>query len=260
MVVVLVIGFGVGGYFLLSGGGGTGDPRAVAQQFVDGGGENEELICASDLAKIEEAGTSAPLPTEPVTMPDDTAATSELVSVDVPEGSDRGTFTVKTDVTIGTQSHSRTVEYDLVEEDGDWKVCGILEASDPGSSDSEEPGSTTDTDSNSTGGSDSGAARAVAQQFVDSDGTDKALICKADVTTLELAEKSGSGPVELPDSQYGTRKITNVEVPEGSDEGSFTLELFVKGGTSTPFKSLDYDLVEENGAWKVCGVLKAWLG
>lgn len=62
VVVVLVVGLGVGGYFLLSGGGRGSDPRAVAQQFVDGDGENKELICASDLAKIEEAGASAPRP------------------------------------------------------------------------------------------------------------------------------------------------------------------------------------------------------
>ncbi|MEU4314061.1 hypothetical protein [Nocardia sp. NPDC024068] len=268
VAVMLVIGLGVGGYFLVSGGGGGGDPRAVAQQFVDGDGDDKELICASDLAKIEEAGTAAPVPTEPVTMPDDAAAKSELVGVDVPEGSDRGTFTVKTDVTVGTQSHSQTVEYDLVEEDGEWKVCGILEASEPGSSDSEEPG-TSDPDSNSPdgnspggnspGGSDSDAARAVAQQFVDGDGIDKGVICTADVATIELAEKSGSGQVQLPDSEYSTRKITNFEVPEGSDEGTFTLELSVKGGSSAPIKSLDYDLVQESGAWKVCGVLQAWL-
>lgn len=272
VVLVLVAGLGVGGYFLVSGGG-TGDPRTVAQQFVDGEGENEEIICAADLAKIEDAGKSAPQPTAPVTMPDDSAATSELVGVDVPEGSDRGTFTVKTDVTIGTQSHSRTVEYDLVVEDGDWKVCGILEASEPGDSDSEAPGNgvpgapdngdsekpgNNDSGGDSTGGSDPGAARAVAQQFVDRDGTDKGLICAADVATLELAEKSGSGQVELPDSAYATRTITNLDVPAGSEQGTFTVELMVKG-TSTLIKSLDYDLLEEDGDWKVCGVLKAWL-
>ncbi|WP_280423817.1 Rv0361 family membrane protein [Nocardia carnea] len=273
VVLVLVIGLGAGGYFLVSGGGG-GDPRTVAQQFVDGAGENEEIICASDLAKIEKAGESAPQPTAPVTMPDDSAATSELVGVDVPEGSDRGTFTVETDVTVGTQSHSRTVEYDLVREDGDWKVCGILEASEPGDSDSEAPGNgvpedpengesekpgSDDSEGGSTAGSDPGDARAVAQQFVDRDGTDKGLICSADVATLESAEKLGSsGAVELPDSAYATRTITNLDVPPGSDQGSFTVELMTKG-TSTPIKSLDYDLVEEDGSWKVCGVLKAWL-
>ncbi|MBF6352723.1 hypothetical protein IU448_27490 [Nocardia flavorosea] len=270
-VVALVIGLGVGGYFLLSGGG-AGDPRAVAQQFVDGGGENKELICASDLAKIEEAGASAPRPTEPVTMPDGTAATSELVDVDVPEGSDRGTFTVETDVTVGTQNHSQTFEYDLVREDGEWKVCGILGASAPGDSDSDgsgdpgepgnsdtgEPGSS-DSDSNSAGGSGSGDPRDTAQQFVDSDGTDKRLICEADVAALELAEKAGTGPIQLPDSEYSTRTITNIDVPAGSDSGSFTVELGAKGA-ATPLRSLDYELVRENGAWKVCGILDAWLG
>lgn len=268
-VVLLVAGLGAGGYFLIAGGGGAGDPRAVAQQFVDGGGENKELICASDLAKIEEAGASAPRPTEPVTMPDGAAATSELVDVDVPDGSDRGTFTVETDVTVGTQSHSQTFEYDLVQEDGEWKVCGILEASAPGNSDSDsggEPGKpgTSDTgepgsrDSGSTGGGDSGDPRDDAQQFVDSDGADKALICEADVAALELAEKAGTGPIQLPDSEYSTRTITNIEVPAGSDRGSFTVELGAKGAP-TPLRSLDYELVEEDGAWKVCGILDAWL-
>lgn len=262
VVVVLVIGLGVGGYFLLSGGGGGSDPRSVAQQFVDGDGENKELICASDLAKIEEAGASAPRPTEPVTMPDGAAATSELVGVDVPEGSDKGTFTVETDVTIGTQSHSQTVEYDLVREDGDWKVCGILEAAAPGSSDSEAPGNSDSgkpesTDSDSSG--DSGDPHAAAQQFVDSDGVDKAVICAADVRTLELAEQAGASPVELPNSPHTTRKVTNVDVPAGSDKGTFSLELGVSVGSSEPFKTLDYGLVEENGEWKVCGVLEAWL-
>ncbi|MFD4404220.1 hypothetical protein ACFWPH_15830 [Nocardia sp. NPDC058499] len=264
VVVVLVVGLGVGGYFLLSGGDGAGDPRAVAQQFVDGDGENKELICASDLAKIEEAGASAARPTEPITMPDGAAATSELVDVDVPEGSDKGTFTVKTDVTVGTQSHSQTVEYDLVVEDGDWKVCGILEAAEPGSIDSEAPGSSdsgkpgsSDSDSNSTGG-DSGDPRAAAQQFVDSDGVDKAVICAADVRTLELAEKGGSPPLALPETEYSTLEITEVEVPAGGDRGTFTLELKAKG-VSTPIRTVHYDLVEEGGEWKVCGVLMAWI-
>lgn len=257
-LVVLLAGLGAGGYFLLSGGGGGGDPRAVAQQFVDGGGENKELICAADLAEIEKAGASAPRPTGPVTMPDDTAATSELVGVDVPEGSDRGTFTVKTDVTLGTQSHSQTVEYDLVQEDGDWKVCGILDPSEPG--DSDKPGGT---DSGAPGSSDSdsnsaGDPRTVAQQFVDSGGIDKTLICAADVKTLQLAEKGGSPPLELPETEFSTLEITEVDVPAGGDRGTFALEMRAKG-SSTPIKTVYYDLVEEDGQWKVCGVLMAWI-
>ncbi|NKY56662.1 hypothetical protein [Nocardia flavorosea] len=261
VVVVLVAGLGVGGYFLLAGGGGAGNPRAVAQQFVDGDGANKELICASDLAKIEEAGASAPRPTEPVTVPDGAAATSELVSVDVPEGSDKGTFTVKTDVTVGTQSHSQTVEYDLVEEDGDWKVCGILDPSEPGNSDTGKPEGT---DPGAPGSSDSesnsadGDPRAVAQQFVDSRGVDKTLICEADVRKLELAEKRGSPPLELPETEFSVLEITEVDVPAGGDRGTFTLEFGAKG-SSVPVKTVYYDLVEEDGEWKVCGVLTAWI-
>lgn len=130
VVAVLVVAAGVGVYFLISDGGpaGTaqGDPREVAQAFVNGGGNQEDLLCQADLGRIED--TEQSLGTQPTDIPDmDITAKSTLKSVDVPDGSDSGTFTVEVSMDIAGESMNHTVTYDLVKEDGEWKVCGLLD-------------------------------------------------------------------------------------------------------------------------------------
>ncbi|MEV6323770.1 hypothetical protein AB0M45_21635 [Nocardia sp. NPDC051787] len=123
---VILVAIGVGAYFLFSGGGigKSSDPREVAQAFVDGRGDNQDLLCAADRAKIENAQQSAGKPTSVPKID----AKSTLKSVDVPDGSDKGKFTVDVAVKVGSRSNTQSVTYDLVKEDGEWKVCGLLKA------------------------------------------------------------------------------------------------------------------------------------
>jgi hypothetical protein len=123
-VVLAVIG--VAAYFLFSGGGigASSDPREVAEAFVDGRGDNKDLLCKADRAKIENAQQSAGKPTNVPKID----AKSRLKSVDVPDGSDRGKFTVDVEVKLGSRSNTQSVTYDLVKEGGEWKVCGLLKA------------------------------------------------------------------------------------------------------------------------------------
>ncbi len=130
VVAVLVVVAGVSVFFLFSDGGPVGtsqdDPRGVAQAFVNGGGNQEDLLCRADRGQIEDAEQS--LGTQPTDIPDmDMNVKSTLKSVDVPDGSDSGTFTVEVSMDIAGESMNHTVTYDLVKEDGEWKVCGLLD-------------------------------------------------------------------------------------------------------------------------------------
>ncbi|WP_327151622.1 hypothetical protein [Nocardia sp. NBC_01329] len=124
---------GVGGFFLLSGGGGSivggayDDPRDAAQAWVDQDYEPEDLVCSADmdeLSKYEQQN-----PTKPTGVPDTDLpeAKTTLKSVDVASGSSEGTFTIETTMEIMGRETTSTTTYDLVEEDGGWKVCGILD-------------------------------------------------------------------------------------------------------------------------------------
>ncbi|MGW0177842.1 hypothetical protein [Nocardia sp. NPDC003345] len=131
-VAVVLIAVGAGAFFLFGGdgggvvGGGYDDPREVAQAWVDQKGDPEDLVCAADMDEISKYEQENP--TKPTGVPDSDlpASTTTLKSVDVPAGSDSGTFTMEIAVEVmGTETTS-TMTYDLVNEDG-WKVCGILD-------------------------------------------------------------------------------------------------------------------------------------
>lgn len=130
IVVVVLIGGGAAAYFFLGNGGGgilgTGnDPRSVAEAFVNGRGKsNQDILCSADRNKLKQLqGSLGKVPT-PTNLPKANAKTT-LKSVDVPSGADHGTFTVNTDLTVLGKEHSQDMTYDLVKENGDWKVCGI---------------------------------------------------------------------------------------------------------------------------------------
>ena len=130
-VAVLLIVVGVGGYFALSGGsspigGGYDNPREVAQAWVNQDGDPEDLVCQADLDEI--SAYEQQNPTQPTGMPSDMPKPeTRLKSVDVPSGSDKGTFTMEMTMEILGDETTSTATYDLVEEDGGWKVCGILD-------------------------------------------------------------------------------------------------------------------------------------
>ncbi|NUS44801.1 MAG: hypothetical protein HOQ24_14065 [Mycobacteriaceae bacterium] len=131
-MALLVVAVGAGGYVLLSrsdgAGSAGGSPRKAAEAFVNAKADKKGLLCAADRKLIEGANGSSSYATgNPADMPD-VNAKATLDSVDVADGSDKGTFTVKLDVKIGSRNHSQSATYDLVRENGDWKVCGILSA------------------------------------------------------------------------------------------------------------------------------------
>ncbi|GEM32571.1 hypothetical protein NN3_35780 [Nocardia neocaledoniensis NBRC 108232] len=128
---VVLIALAVGGWFLFAGGGGGiggggyDTPREAAQAWVDQKGDLEDLVCASDrdeIAKYKNKSTPTGAPSGSG-LP---KTTTTLKSVDVPSGSDSGTFTTAMSMEIMGQKTTTTATYKLVEEDGGWKVCGIL--------------------------------------------------------------------------------------------------------------------------------------
>ncbi|WP_156910238.1 hypothetical protein [Nocardia mangyaensis] len=128
---VILIAVAVGALFALGGGGSIGGggydtPRAAAQAWVDQKGDLENLVCAADrdeIAKYE----NQPTPTGVPSGGDLPKTTTTLRSVDVASGSKSGTFTTAMSMTILGQQTTSTATYDLVEEGGSWKVCGILD-------------------------------------------------------------------------------------------------------------------------------------
>ncbi len=130
--LVVLIAAAVGAFYLFgSGGGGLGGggydtPRAAAQAWVDKDGELEDLVCASDrdeIAKYEKQAAPTGVPSGGGSVPN---VTTTLKSVDVASGSKSGTFTTAMSMSILGQSTTSTATYKLVEEDGGWRVCGIL--------------------------------------------------------------------------------------------------------------------------------------
>ncbi|NKY31762.1 hypothetical protein HGA13_01550 [Nocardia speluncae] len=130
-VAVVLIAVGVGGYFAFSGGGsvmggGYDDPRDVAQAWVDQDGDPEDLVCQADLDEVAQFEQDNPV--QPTGMPSNMPKPeTKLKSVDVPSGSDKGTFTMEMTMELLGDETTSTSTYDLVEEDGSWKVCGILD-------------------------------------------------------------------------------------------------------------------------------------
>ncbi|UGT53074.1 hypothetical protein [Nocardia asteroides] len=129
---VVLIALAVGGWFLFAGGGGGiggggyDTPREAAQAWVDQKGDIDDLVCASDrgpISKKDDQTTPTGLPSGDSGLP---KVTSTLKSVDVPSGSDSGTFTVAMSMKLLGNETNSTATYDLIQEDGGWKVCGIL--------------------------------------------------------------------------------------------------------------------------------------
>lgn len=130
LALVVVVILGVVAVSMLSDGGGLGggsssDPRDVAEKWVDGGNNNTDLLCKSDRTKLDSLKKQTTITATSLPKVD---AKTTLKSVDVLSGSDEGTFTVDIAVKVGSQSKTQSITYDLVKEDGDWKVCGILDA------------------------------------------------------------------------------------------------------------------------------------
>ncbi|GGK98727.1 hypothetical protein [Nocardia jinanensis] len=131
--VVVLIALGVGGFFLFSGGGGSivggayDTPQAAAEAWVGQDYEPEDLVCSADMDELSKYKQQNP--TKPTGVPDSDLpeATTTLKSVDVASGSSEGTFTMETTMEIMGSETTSTMTYDLVEEDGGWKVCGILD-------------------------------------------------------------------------------------------------------------------------------------
>lgn len=132
-VAVVLIAVGVGAFFLLSDSGGSviggkyDEPRDAAQAWVDQDYEPEELVCSADMDELSKYQQQNP--TKPTGVPDSDLpeAKTTLKSVDVASGSSEGTFTIETTMEIMGSETTSTMTYDLVEEDGGWKVCGILD-------------------------------------------------------------------------------------------------------------------------------------
>ncbi|WP_194820460.1 hypothetical protein [Nocardia sp. XZ_19_385] len=126
LILILIV---VGAFVLFSGedggiGGSSKSPREVAEAWVNGTGDKKNLVCKSDLAKLDSVKTTGTVPTN-VPKVD---AKSTLKSVDVASGASSGTFTTEISVKVAGKTTAQTFTYKLVQESGDWKVCGLTEA------------------------------------------------------------------------------------------------------------------------------------
>ncbi|WP_336086654.1 Rv0361 family membrane protein [Nocardia sp. SSK8] len=129
--VVVLAAVAVGALYFVNGGGSIGGggydtPREAAQAWVDQKGDLEDLVCAADrdeINKYKNQATPTAAPSGNTNLP---KTTTTLRSVDVKSGSSSGTFTTAMSMTILGQKTTTTATYKLVEEDGGWLVCGIL--------------------------------------------------------------------------------------------------------------------------------------
>ncbi|RSM78540.1 hypothetical protein DMH04_33295 [Kibdelosporangium aridum] len=129
---VLVAGIVVGGILLLTGGSSDDEPTTVAREFAEiyqrglntsGRDVNvddfEPLVCKEYMQQLRDAFAAKenPVPGAPQFT---------LTVKDVTTEGDKGKFTMGTRVTApGTPEQNEDEPFDLVKEDGDWRVCGL---------------------------------------------------------------------------------------------------------------------------------------
>lgn len=129
---VLVVAAAVGGLLLLTGGSAEDEASRVAREFaalyqrgLNSSGRDvdpaqfEPLVCQDVLPQLREAFSAKenPVPGTPQFA---------LAVKDVKTDGDKGTFVLATKVTApGTPDESDDATFDLVKQDGDWRVCGL---------------------------------------------------------------------------------------------------------------------------------------
>lgn len=133
VATVVVVAVVLGGILLLTGGSGDDDEAAtVAREFADlyqrglnssgrdiDAADFEPLVCADVLQQLRDAFSEKeePVPGTPQFT---------LTVKDVRTNGDRGTFTMGTKVTApGTPEQHEDEPFQLVKQDGDWRVCGL---------------------------------------------------------------------------------------------------------------------------------------
>jgi hypothetical protein len=131
IVLVLIVG-GVGVFLLTRGNGGTDDPNAAVQKFVEvyqrglntsGRDVNvadfEPVVCNADMAGLREAFSAKEDPVQGTPQ-------FKLSIKDLKTENDKGSFTISSEVTVpGAANESTDEQFGLVKENGNWRVCGL---------------------------------------------------------------------------------------------------------------------------------------
>jgi hypothetical protein len=132
-IALVVVAAGVGIFLLTRGkAGGTDDPRAAAQKFVEiyqrglntsgrdvDVADFEPVVCKADMTGLREAFSAKE---DPV----DGNPRFTLSIKDLKTEADKGSFTINSEVSVpGAANDVSDEEFGLVKEDGDWRVCGL---------------------------------------------------------------------------------------------------------------------------------------
>ncbi|ALG08950.1 hypothetical protein [Kibdelosporangium phytohabitans] len=129
---VLVVAAAAGGILMLTGGSPEDDATSAAREFaqlyqrgLNSSGRDvdasafEPVVCGQIMPQLREAFSAKenPVPGTPQFV---------LAVKDVKTNGDRGSFTLATKVTApGTPEQSDDAAFDLVKEDGHWRVCSL---------------------------------------------------------------------------------------------------------------------------------------
>jgi hypothetical protein len=132
IATVVVVAVALGGILLLTGGSGDDEATTVAKEFTElyqrglnssgrdiDAADFEPLVCKDVLQQLRDAFSEKedPVPGTPQFT---------LTVKDVRTDGDKGTFTMGTKVTMpGTPDQNEDEPFELVKEDGDWRVCGL---------------------------------------------------------------------------------------------------------------------------------------
>jgi hypothetical protein len=125
LVVVLVVVMSHGGGV---GGGSGSDPKTVAQAYVNAVNSKStsgmtDLVCPSDLAKVQQMATNAPK--VPGNIKVDMTATLGTVTVT----GNKATANITLNMTVNGQHSSLPAPLPLQKNsDGQWQICGIADA------------------------------------------------------------------------------------------------------------------------------------
>ncbi|SDM20280.1 Rv0361 family membrane protein [Allokutzneria albata] len=144
VAVVVLVGGGIGAYFLFSGSSPDAIAQRAAQLMTESFGKNvteypieqfREGLCAKDMevlqSSLEKEQKRQQTNTRTTTPRSTTASTARFVVKEVKVEGESGKAVIERTLSReGSEDKKQDYTYDLLTENGDWKICGIFKASD----------------------------------------------------------------------------------------------------------------------------------
>ena len=148
VAVVVLIGGGIGAYFLFSGSSPDSIAQRAAQLMSESYGKDvteypidqfREGLCVKDIEALQKRVDSEKkrkeTNTRTTTPRSSTATTAKFVVKEVKAEGETGKVTFERTLSrTGSEDKKQDFTYDLVTEDGDWKICGLFGSTSSGGS------------------------------------------------------------------------------------------------------------------------------